>query len=352
MIFGVLTTNRMDWQVTGDGPAVTAVMRRAGGLALAFVVLAGAVLLSLLVGSEPVGAGRVLQVLFDDDRSDVAVIVYDLRMPRTVLGVCVGTALGLAGALMQSLTRNPIADPGVLGINAGAALGVLVALVGFGIGTFRGYVWFAMLGAALSTMLVYAIAGRGPGAGTPVRLALAGTAVGAVLAACAEGIVYLDPKSFDEYRFWIVGDVAKPGMAVVVQLLPFLAAGVVLALSLGARLNALGLGDELGGALGVRVARTRVLVGLAVLLLSGIATAAAGPIAFVGLAVPHLARGVTGPDQRWLLPYAGVLGGTLVVLADVLGRVVLPSGELRVSIMTAVIGAPFFVFLVRRRRSG
>ncbi|WP_410598317.1 FecCD family ABC transporter permease [Amycolatopsis sp. lyj-90] len=333
------------------GTAAAAHVRCATGLVLAFGLLAGAGVLSLLVGSEPVGIGPVLRVLFADDRSDAAVIVHDLRMPRTVLGICVGVALGLAGALMQSLTRNPIADPGVLGINAGAALGVLVALVGFGIGTFRGYVWFALLGAALSTVLVYAVAGRGPTAGAPVRLALAGTAVGAALVACAEGLVFLNPKAFDEYRFWIVGDVARPGMSVVVQLLPFLSAGVMLTLSLGHRLNALALGDELGGALGVRVARTRVLVGLAVLLLSGIATAAAGPIAFVGLAVPHLAVRVTGPDQRWLLPYAGVFGGALVLLADVLGRVVLPSGELRVSIMTAVIGAPFFVWLVRRGRS-
>ncbi|ONI75185.1 ABC transporter permease [Actinosynnema sp. ALI-1.44] len=306
---------------------------------------------SLLVGAQPVNVGEALRVVFADDRSDAAVIVHDLRMPRTVLGICVGVALGLAGALMQSLTRNSIADPGILGVNAGAAFGVLVAVVGFGVGQFSGYVWFAFLGAALSTALVYLIGTVGPPTTAPVRLVLAGTAVGAALVACAEGIVFLDPKAFDEYRFWIVGDVAKPDLSVTGQFLPFLVAGVVLALLLGPPLNALALGDDLGSALGVRVARTRILTGIAVLLLSGAATAAAGPIAFVGLAAPHLARTVTGTDQRWLLPFSAVVGAIVVLLADILGRVVLPSGELRVSVMTAIVGAPFFVFLVRRKRA-
>ncbi|ALG14863.1 FecCD family ABC transporter permease [Kibdelosporangium phytohabitans] len=321
-------------------------------LLLAVLGVLGAVAVgSLLVGSQPVGIGQALRVLLSDDRSDAAVIVHDLRMPRTVLGICAGIALGLAGALTQSLTRNPIADPGILGVNAGAAFGVLVAVVGFGIGQFTGYVWFAFAGAAISTTLVYLIGNTGPPTTAPVRLVLAGTAVGAALVACTEGIVFLDPKAFDEYRFWIVGDVAKPELSVTGQLLPFLAAGTVLALLLGPPLNALALGDDLGGGLGVRIARTRILTGIAVLLLAGAATAAAGPIAFVGLAAPHIARVFTRADQRWLLPFAAVIGAVLVLLADILGRVVLPSGELRVSIMTAIVGAPFFVFLVRRKRA-
>ncbi|ASR36575.1 ABC transporter permease [Prauserella marina] len=325
--------------------------RPAIALLAALVVLALCVVLSLLTGSEPVALGEVLRVLFADDRSDAAVIVHDLRMPRTIVGICVGIALGLAGALMQSLTRNPIADPGVLGINAGAAFGVLIAIVGFGIGSFTGYVWFAFLGATLSTTLVYLIGSRGNDSGAPVRLALAGTAIGAALVSATEAMVFLDPKAFDEYRFWIVGDISKPEMTVVVQLLPFLAIGTLVALSLGPRLNAIALGDQLGKALGAGLVQTRLLVGVAVLVLAGLATAAAGPIGFVGLAAPHLARAVTGPDQRWLLPFAGVLGAVLVLLADVLGRVVLPSGELRVSILTAIVGAPLFVYLVRRRRA-
>ncbi|MBP2326434.1 iron complex transport system permease protein [Kibdelosporangium banguiense] len=320
-------------------------------LVAAIAVLGLAAIGSLLVGAQPVGVGSALRVLFADDRSDAAVIVHDLRMPRTLLGVCTGIALGLAGALMQSLTRNPIADPGILGVNAGAALGVLVAVVGFGVAGFSGYVWFAFLGAMVSTALVYLIGTAGPPTTAPVRLVLAGTAVGAALVACTEGIIFLDPKAFDEYRFWIVGDVAKPDLTVTGQFAPLLAVGVVLALLLGPALNALALGDEIGGALGVRIARTRVLTGVAVLLLAGSATAAAGPIAFVGLVAPHLARPVTGADQRWLLPYSAVIGAIVVLLADILGRVVLPSGELRVSIMTAIVGAPFFVVLIRRKRA-
>ncbi|MFF5988832.1 FecCD family ABC transporter permease [Prauserella flavalba] len=321
------------------------------GLLVAVALLLVCVVLSLLTGSQPVAIGEVLRVLFADDRSEPAIIVHDLRMPRTVVGICVGIALGLAGALMQSLTRNPIADPGVLGINAGAAFGVLVAIVGLGIGDFTGYVWFAFLGATLSTTLVYLIGSRGNDSGAPVRLALAGTAVGAALVSAAEAMVFLDPKAFDEYRFWIVGDIAKPELSVVGELLPFLLVGALVALSLGPRLNAIALGDELGTALGVGLPRTRLLAGFSVLLLAGLATAVAGPIGFVGLAAPHLARAVTGPDQRWVLPYAAVLGAVMVLLADVAGRVVLPSGELRVSILTAIVGAPFFVVLVGRRRA-
>lgn len=325
--------------------------RRVAGVVSALVLLALCGMLSLLTGAEPVAIGDVLRVLVADDRSDAAVIVHDLRMPRTVVGICVGVALGIAGGLMQALTRNPIADPGVLGINAGAAFGVLIAIVGLGIGEFTGYVWFAFLGATLSTALVYLVGSRGHGSGTPVRLALAGTAIGAVLVSATEAMVFLDPKAFDEYRFWIVGDIAKPELTVVVQLLPFLLIGTLVALSLGSRLNAIALGDQVGEALGVRLLQTRLLVGFAVLVLAGLATAAAGPIGFVGLAAPHLARAITGTDQRRLLPYAGVLGAAMVLLADVAGRVVLPSGELRVSILTAIIGAPFFVFLVRHRRA-
>ncbi|RSM59750.1 Fe(3+)-siderophore ABC transporter permease [Kibdelosporangium aridum] len=320
-------------------------------LLVAVAVLGIVTIVSLLVGAQPIGVGSALRVLFDDDRSDAAVIVHDLRMPRTLLGICVGIALGLTGALMQSSTRNPIADPGILGVNAGAAFGVLVAVVGFGIPGFSGYVWFAFVGATVSTALVYMIGNAGPPAAGPGRLVLAGTAVGAALVACTEGIIFLDPKAFDEYRFWIVGDVAKPDLTITGQFVPFLAVGTVLALLLGPPLNALALGDELGGALGVRIAYTRILTGIAVLLLAGSATAAAGPIAFVGLAAPHLARAVTGADQRWLMPYSAVTGAIVILVADVLGRVVLPSGELRVSIMTAIVGVPFFVVLVRRKRA-
>jgi iron complex transport system permease protein len=320
-------------------------------LLLAVAVLGIITIGSLLVGAQPIGLGTALGVLFADDRSDAAVIVHDLRMPRTVLGICAGVALGLAGALMQSVTRNQIADPGILGVNAGAAFGVLVAVVGFGVNGFSGYVWFAFLGATVSTVVVYLIGTAGPPATAPIRLVLAGTAVGAALVACTEGIIFLDPKAFDEYRFWIVGDIAKPDLTVTGQFLPFLAVGVVVALLLGPPLNALALGDELGSTLGVRIVRTRVLAGVAVLLLAGSATAAAGPIAFVGLAAPHLARAVTKADQRWLLPYSAVLGAIVILLADMLGRVVLPSGELRVSILTAIVGAPFFVILIRRSRA-
>ncbi|ASO21139.1 iron complex transport system permease protein [Actinoalloteichus hoggarensis] len=308
-----------------------------------------AVLLSLLVGSESVPAAEVLRVLWQDDQSQAAVIVHELRVPRTLLGLGVGLALGLAGALMQSLTRNPLADPGILGVNAGAAAGMMFAVAVLGLRSFLSYVWLAFLGAGLAAVLVYLAAARGGGA-TPVRLALVGTALGTALGSATQLVVFLDPAAFDEYRFWVVGDIAGRDPDVLRLLLPFLVVGVALTFALAPTLNVLALGEDAGRALGARVGRTRLLAALAVLLLAGAATAAAGPVGFVGLAVPHLARRFAGTDQRRLFAYAAVIGPVLVLIADVVGRVIIAPAELQVSVVAAVIGAPFLIALVRRRR--
>ncbi|TCP54982.1 iron complex transport system permease protein [Tamaricihabitans halophyticus] len=314
------------------------------------VAVFGCVVLSIAIGSEQLAISDAIRVLFQPDGSNAAVIVHELRLPRTLLGVAVGLALGMAGAIMQSITRNPLADPGILGVNAGAATGVVVASTILGLGAFTSYVWFAFLGAGAATVLVYLIGSRDVGGADPVRLALAGTAVSAALAAVNQTLVLLDPQAYEEYRFWVVGDLAGRDGAVLGYLVPFIAIGLLLAVSLGPALNALALGEDTGRALGTRIARTRGLAAISVLLLAGAATAAAGPIAFVGLAVPHLARLLIGPDQRYQLPYSALFGAILVVLADVLGRLIAPEGELQVGIVAAFVGAPIFVLLVRRAR--
>ncbi|MCP2331630.1 FecCD family ABC transporter permease [Actinoalloteichus caeruleus] len=306
-----------------------------------------AVLASLAVGSEALAAREVFLALFVDDGGRARVIVHELRVPRTLLAASVGAALGIAGALMQSLTRNPLADPGILGVNAGAAAGVAGAVVLLGLRDYSSYVWFAFLGAGVTAVLVYAI---GTAGASPVRLALAGTAIGAALTAATQSLVLLRPDAFDEFRFWAVGDLAGRDPAVVRTMIPFLLVGLVLALAVASPLNTLVLGDDVSRALGSRAGATRAVVALAVLLLSGAATAAAGPIAFVGLVVPHIARSLLGSDHRWSLPGAGLLGAALVLVADVLGRVVLPHGELQVGLVVTVVGAPFFIALVRHRR--
>ena len=323
---------------------------RGAGLAVAVGLLVVAMIASLAVGSKALPPSVVLDALLRGGDGLDAVIVRDQRVPRTLLGLAVGVALGAAGALMQALTRNPLADPGVLGINWGASAAIVGGILVFGITTLNGYVWFSFAGAAAVAVVVYVLGASGRSGATPARLALAGTAVGASLQGVIYAVVLLDARTFDQFRVWRVGSLTGRDPQALVQVLPFLVLGVLVALALGRALNALALGEETGRALGVRVRRTRAITGLAIVLLCGGATAAAGPIAFVGLAVPHLARTVTGPDQRWVLPYSMVLGGVLVVAADVVGRVVVMPAELEVGVVTAFVGAPVFLAIARRRR--
>lgn len=320
------------------------------GLSALLAGLAVCVLFSIAVGAKAIPLGTVLDALFNPDGSYNASVVWELRLPRTVLGIFVGAALGLAGALMQALTRNPIAEPGILGVNSGAAAAVVTAIFVFGMTGVDAYVWFAFVGAAIAAVLVYALGSRGRSGATPVRLALAGTAIAAVLQGFVYGITVLNEFVFDQIRFWQVGSLVGRDIEIFVRIWPFLIAGILLALTLGPALNAVALGEDLAAALGARVNRTRALVALAIVLLCGGATAAAGPIWFVGLIVPHVARTFTGPDQRWLLPYAAAIGAVLLTLADTAGRVITSGGELEVGIVTALIGAPVFIYLVRRRR--
>jgi iron complex transport system permease protein len=319
-------------------------------LALLAILLVFVALVSIAVGSKGIPLGEVAEALFDDDGSETAAIVRELRLPRTLVGIAIGCALGLAGALMQAITRNPLADPGLLGVDAGAAAAVVLAISLLDVRGTGSYMWFAFAGAAVSSFVVYALGSTGRGGATPVRLALAGTAVLAALTALIEGVTLLDPVAFNQYRFWSVGSLAGRDLEVLLPVLPFLVLGVLVALALARPLNAIALGDDAGRALGAHIGRTRVLTAVAIVLLCGGATAVAGPIAFVGLAVPHAVRAVTGPDLRWLLPYSMVAGAVLLLGADVIGRVVVRPGELQVGIVTALVGAPIFIALVRRRR--
>jgi iron complex transport system permease protein len=325
-------------------------VRRATGLLLILAALAIVLVLSVSVGSRPIPLDRVWSLVWHPDGSDDAIIVHDLRIPRTILGLLVGGALGVAGALMQALTRNPLADPGLLGVNAGAAAAVVTATALLGTADPLTYVWFAFAGAAAAAVAVYGIGATGRSGATPVRLALAGTAVTFALLAYVQGLTLVDRDTLDQYRFWQVGALAGHPASLNWQIAPFIVAGVVLALALGRSLNAVALGDDAGRALGASPARTRALGAVAVTLLCGAATAAAGPIAFVGLAVAHAARALTGPDQRWVLPFSALLAPVMVLGADVLGRVVIRPGELEVGIVSAVVGGPLFVAIVRRRR--
>jgi ABC-type Fe3+-siderophore transport system permease subunit len=326
--------------------------RRLLGLALLLVLVVVAALASIAVGTRSIGLGEVWRSLVDGDLStDAAVIVRRLRVPRTALGLLVGLALGVAGALMQGHTRNPLGDPGLLGVTAGASLAVVLAIAWFGIGTPSGYVWFAFAGALVGTVLVYVIGSAGRGGPTPVTLALAGAALSALLHALVRAVLVSDQQTLDSFRFWVVGALAGRGADVAWQVAPFIAIGLVLAIANAPALNLLGLGEDVARGLGQRIWPARIVGLTAITLLCGAATAACGPIAFVGLVVPHAVRAVTGPDHRWLIPCSGLLGAALLLSADVLGRVVARPGELQVGIVLALVGAPFFIALVRRRRT-
>lgn len=320
------------------------------GLLLGLALLVAVALLSVAYGSRPIPLGDVVGALWSSDGSENAIIVRSLRLPRTVIGLAVGTALGLSGALMQGLTRNPLADPGLLGVSAGAAFAVVCGISFLGLASLTSYLWFAFLGAGITSVVVYALGTLGRGGATPVKLALAGAAITAFLASLTTTVVLLDAQTLDEFRFWVVGSLAGRDTAIARQVLPFLVVGVLLALGSARALNALSLGDDVARAVGQRIGRSRARGALAVTLLTGAAVAAAGPIGFVGLVVPHVARIITGPDYRWILPYSMVLAPTLLLASDVVGRIVVRPGELQVGIVTALVGAPFFIAQVRRRR--
>jgi iron complex transport system permease protein len=305
-------------------------------------------LASIAIGAKELSLGQVWHGLFDDSGTYGDVVVAE-RLSRTVLGLLAGAALGLAGAVLQALTRNPLADPGLLGINAGASAAVVTAITYFGVTSLTGYVWFAFFGAAAVGALVWFLGGsRGA---TPVRLALAGTAISAALYGYLQAVMIMDEAALGKMRFWTVGSLASATDATIEQVLPFLLTGTVLALALARPLNAMAMGDDTAKALGASLNRTRALSMLAATVLCGAATAACGPIVFVGLMVPHVVRSFTGPDLRWILPYAAILSPVLLLGADVIGRIVARPSELQVGIVTAILGGPVFILLVRRRRT-
>lgn len=308
-----------------------------------------AVMLSIALGAEPLSPGEIWHGLWHASGSEGDVIVRSLRLPRTVTAVVAGLALGAAGALMQGHTRNPIADPVVLGISAGAGMGVVASIFLVGVTGLYGYVWFGFLGAALAGAGVYAVGALTRGGATPVTLALAGASAHALFTALTAGMVLFDRQALETYRFWTVGSVSGQPLELTVKALPFIVVGLVVAALNTPGLNALSLGEDVARSLGVRVGLNRALGMTAVTLLTGTAVAVCGPIGFVGLVGTHIARYLSGPDYRWITAQAALIGAVLMVAADTLGRLVARPGELQVGIVLALIGAPVFIQLVRRR---
>lgn len=327
--------------------------QRRTGLAIALttgvLVLAVA---SLVVGAKPVPWASVVQALraFDEANPDHLLVVH-LRLPRLLTGVLVGAALGAAGLLIQAVTRNALADPGILGVNAGASLAVVAALATAGPMALAGQILVAMFGALMAGGVVLALAGAGAARSSPTRVVLAGVAVTAVCLSFSQLImVNSADQVFDHYRSWVVGALEGRDLALLQATLPFVVVGLALAIWVAGHLDALSLGKEVGTALGVNRPLVLGLSLLAIVMLAGAATAAVGPIAFLGLVAPHLARAVVGPNHRRLLRWSMLLGIATLLLADVAGRVIAPPADLGAGLMVALIGGPFFIALARRDR--
>lgn len=324
--------------------------RRAAVTVVALALLGLAVLASLALGSKPLPPGEVWHALVAPDGGEATVIVRELRIPRTLLGLVAGSALAVAGVLLQALTRNPLADSRILGVSAGASLGVVIAIAVFGIASLTGYVWFGIVGAILAGVLVFGAANQTRDGANPVTLALIGAALDASLGAIVIGLLTINANTFEQYLYWMVGGLAGRDFSVAVQVAPFLVVGLLLAAVAARGLDALALGDDVARGLGHRLGLVRLAGGAAAVLLTGAAVAATGPIAFVGLAVPHLARALVGADHRWTLGIAALLGPALLLTADIAGRLVAPPGEVPAGIITALLGAPLLAFLVHRAR--
>jgi iron complex transport system permease protein len=316
------------------------------GLLLALVLLVVLSLASLALGAKALPLAEVYAALTGGPASPEAEsLVIGLRLPRTVAGIITGAALALAGALIQALTRNPLADPGILGVNAGAAAAVALAVGLLGISQPGYYVLFGLVGALVASLAVSVL-----GLGDPLRLVLVGMALGAVLAGLTGAIRLTDREAFNAMVTWEIGSLTDKTWNVIVPLLPFALLGVVIALAVGPALDALVLGKDTAASLGVNILLTRVLALAAISLLAGSATALAGPISFIGLMVPHLARRLTGPSQPWILALSAILGPSLLLAADIIGRLVVSPAEIRTAIVAAFIGAPILIQLALRRK--
>lgn len=326
--------------------------RRAIGLLFLIALVAVAFLLSLAHGANPIPYADVWDAIWNRGENEASWIVWDQRLPRTVIGILTGAAFALAGALIQALTRNPLADAGVLGVNAGAGLAVTVGVGLLGITGITQYIWFSFLGAAATTVLVYIIGvAGGVRGGNPATLVLAGVALAAVFGGITSFLTLIDPDTFEAIRNWNLGSVARTSLTDAQFVIPFLLLGFVLAVFVSTDLNSIALGDDLAASLGTKVVRARIVTIVAVTVLAGGATALTGGISFVGLMVPHVVRWIVGPDQRWIFFYCLLGGPAMVLLADTLGRVVARPGEIEVGVLTAVIGAPVLIALVRRKNA-
>ncbi|MFW6295927.1 MAG: FecCD family ABC transporter permease [Halothece sp.] len=317
------------------------------GLILSLGILLLTFFLSITLGAANISLESVFSALTAFDGSTDQLIIRTVRLPRSLIAGFVGASLAVSGALMQGLTRNPLASPTILGVNAGATFAVVIATFIFGTNSLSIYTWFAFLGAAITAILVYFLGSLGRGGLTPLNLTIAGAAITTFLASVTSGILIVSQRTLEEIRFWLAGSVAGRDINVFLQVFPYLAIGLVLAFALGKQITVLSLGEDVASGLGQRTVVIKILAAISIVLLAGSSVAIAGPIAFIGLVVPHIVRIIISIDYHWLLPYAAIVGAILLILADIVSRIIIQPQELPVGLIMPLIGAPFFIYLTR-----
>ncbi|MBE6087731.1 FecCD family ABC transporter permease [Clostridium beijerinckii] len=325
--------------------------RKTVGIYLGSIFLLGiCVVISLAFGSKNIGISQAINALLNSDDTSFAALVVRERVPRTIFSIMAGASLGISGALMQSITRNPIADPSILGVNTGASLFVVIGIAFFNINSANEYIWIALVGAGITSIFVYTIASIGSGGMTPIKLALAGSATSAVLTSLVSVIILPRSEVIDAYRFWQVGSVSGATWESIHLMLPFLIIGLIISIISAPALDILALGDEVATGLGVNIGIIRIICAIAGVILCGATTAIAGPIGFVGLMIPHSIRLIFGSNLRGLVPMSAIGGAVILTISDVLGRVIGSPGELQVGIITAFLGAPILIIIARKAK--
>ena len=317
---------------------------------VSIILLGICAMASLAWGSKNIEISQAIDALLNSDNMSFAALVVRERIPRTIFSIMAGASLGISGALMQSITRNPIADPSILGVNTGASLFVVIGMAFFNINSANQYIWIALAGAGLTSIFVYGIASIGNGGMTPIKLALAGSATSAVLSSLVSAIILPRSEVMDAFRFWQVGSVSGATFESINLILPFIIVGLIISLISTPALNVLALGDEVATGLGVNIGIVRIICAIAGVILSGATTAIAGPIGFVGLMIPHSIRLIFGSNLRGIVPMSAIGGAMLLTISDVLGRVIGSPGELQVGIITAFLGAPILIIIARKAK--
>jgi iron complex transport system permease protein len=315
-----------------------------------FILLAMCVLASLALGSKNIGVSQAINALLNSQDMSFSALVVRERIPRTIFSIMAGASLGISGALMQSITRNPIADPSILGVNTGASLFVVIGIAFFNINTPNQYIWIALAGAAITSVFVYGVASIGSGGMTPIKLALAGAATSAVLSSLVSAIILPRSAAMDTFRFWQVGSVSGATWDSIRLILPFIIVGLIISVVVTPALNVLALGDEVATGLGVNIGIIRIICAIAGVILCGATTAIAGPIGFIGLMIPHSIRLIFGSNLKGIVPLSAIGGAALLIISDVLGRVIGSPGEVQVGIITAFLGAPILIIIARKAK--